>query len=74
MANPFAPRNPIAIALQRCTGQNRKDFLSAAAIDSENGFFIANYSREIIYSPNLENSGSSREIQETRITDRGTGS
>lgn len=73
MANLFAPRSPIAVTLQRCIGQNRKDFLSVAAvIDSTNVFRRSNYSWNNLFVQFVKTDPSklkNRLIKQNRITE-----
>jgi len=64
MANPFAPRSPITMTSQRCAGQDRKDFLSATAIDSENVFCCGLFARGNLFAESVK---VSFEARETRV-------
>lgn len=70
MANPFAPRSPITMTSQRCAGQDRKDFLSATAIDSENAFCCGLFARGNLFAKSVK-SDLSLEARETRVIRRG---
>jgi len=69
MANPFAPRSPITMTSQRCAGQDRKDFLSATAIDSENVFCCGLFARGNLFAESVK-VDLSFEARETRVIHR----
>lgn len=72
MANPFAPRSPITMTSQCCAGQDRKDFLSTTAIDSENVFCCGLFARGNLFAKSVK-ADLSLEARETRVIDRGIG-
>jgi len=65
MANPFAPRSPITMTSQCCAGQDRTGRTSFQRRQSIlRMYFVADYLREAICSPNLWKSISRSKLEE----------
>lgn len=71
-ANPFAPRSPITMTSQCCAGQDRKDFLSTTAIDSENVFCCRLFTRGNSFAKSVK-ADLPLQVRETRVIDCGIG-